>query len=70
MLHHKYHAEKSQTYVENGTKFEIRYGTGSLTGFVSQDTVTLAKLPVNNQLFAEATNQPGITFVAAKFDVI
>ncbi|RMZ93017.1 cathepsin D [Brachionus plicatilis] len=70
LLHHKYHAEKSETYVQNGTKFEIRYGTGSLTGFVSQDTVTLSSLSVKNQLFAEATNQPGITFVAAKFDGI
>ena len=69
VLHNKYHSEKSSTYVKNDTKFEIQYGTGSLTGFLSQDSVAISSLEVKNQLFAEATNQPGITFVAAKFDV-
>ncbi|XP_034055910.1 napsin-A [Gymnodraco acuticeps] len=67
-VHHRYNSKKSSTFAKNGTAFSIRYGRGSLSGFISGDTVSVAGLPVQNQQFGEAVKQPGITFAVARFD--
>jgi len=69
-LHHKYDHSKSSTYVANGTQFQIQYGSGAMSGFLSQDQVTIAGLTAKNQVFAEALGEPGLAFVAAQFDGI
>src|ERR1700759_2366465 len=69
-LHTKYDSSSSSTYKKNGTSFEIRYGSGSLSGFVSQDTMSIGDLKIKDQLFAEATEEPGLAFAFGRFDGI
>lgn len=70
----KYDHTKSSTYVANGTDFSIEYGSGAMTGFFSEDTVTVGGLAVTNQTFAEAVSVPGFInnfrFLVGKFDGI
>jgi len=69
-LHSKYDHSQSSTYKANGSEFAIQYGSGSLEGYVSQDTVVIGDLRIKNQDFAEATKEPGLAFAFGKFDGI
>lgn len=65
----KYDPSASSTFKPNGTSFEIRYGTGSMTGYVANDVLTIGSMKADID-FAVATNEPGITFKESKFDGI
>ncbi|KAF2862274.1 Asp-domain-containing protein [Piedraia hortae CBS 480.64] len=69
-LHSKYDHSGSSTYHKNGSDFAIRYGSGSLEGYVSEDTVRIGNLAIKKQLFAEATSEPGLAFAFGRFDGI
>uniref|UniRef100_A0A8D2JKU5 cathepsin E n=1 Tax=Varanus komodoensis TaxID=61221 RepID=A0A8D2JKU5_VARKO len=68
--HNQFHPSESSTYQEVGTPFSIQYGTGSLTGIIGSDQVTIEGLTVENQQFAESVTEPGNTFLDAEFDGI
>lgn len=70
MLHKKYDSSTSSTYKKDGRDFEIHYGSGSMKGALSKDTVCIGDLCAKDQGFAEASNLPGLAFIMAKFDGI
>ena len=70
---HKYNHKSSSTYEEDGADFEIMYGSGSVSGVFSVDSVTLADdLVVSGQRFAEVKDAGGlgIAYSLGKFDGI
>lgn len=69
-LHSTYDSSASSTYKQNGSEFEIHYGSGSLTGFISNDVFSIGDLKIKDQDFAEATNEPGLAFAFGRFDGI
>lgn len=69
-LHKTYNSAASETYQKDGRPIEIRYGKGSMKGFLSTDDLTMAGVTIHNQTFGEATTLPGLTFALAKFDGI
>ncbi|XP_022720635.1 aspartic proteinase-like [Durio zibethinus] len=69
-FHSKYKASDSSTYKKDGKSASIHYGTGAISGFFSYDHVQVGDLVVKDQEFIEATKEPGVTFLAAKFDGI
>ncbi|KAI4332064.1 hypothetical protein L6164_017003 [Bauhinia variegata] len=69
-FHSRYKSSKSSTYTKNATSCEITYGSGSISGFFSQDNVKVGDVVVKNQDFIETTREGSLTFVLAKFDGI
>lgn len=72
LLKPRYQSSESSTYVANGSSFAIMYGSGPVSGFVSQDTVTVGDVAVQGQLFAQITNASGLglAYAIGAFDGI
>jgi phytepsin len=69
-VHPKFKSKKSSTYTKIGKPCSIRYGTGSISGFFSQDNVKVGDLVVKDQEFIEASKEGALPFLIAKFDGI
>ncbi|XP_008470881.2 phenoloxidase 1-like [Diaphorina citri] len=68
LFHYHWHeanpfAGKNENKNKNGTQFAIRYGSGAVSGYLSQDTLRIGDLTIKNQVFGEAIKEPGFTFV-------
>ncbi|RLN97521.1 hypothetical protein BBJ28_00022133, partial [Nothophytophthora sp. Chile5] len=68
--HNVYNHTKSTSYKPNGTAFDIMYGSGPVSGFLSQDTLQLGGLTVPDQFFAEVNVTKGLgpAYYLGKFD--
>merc|ERR1719326_360366 len=58
--HQYYDHSKSSTYVQNGTTFNIQYGSGPVSGVYSQETVSIGGVDVAEYTFAEVDNVKGL----------
>ncbi|XP_070604990.1 renin [Erythrolamprus reginae] len=65
--HNRYDSSVSSTYTPNGTEIVFLYGRGHIKGFLSQDIVRVAGIPII-QVFAEASTLTNDPFLYAKFD--
>lgn len=61
---------KSSTFVPDGTKFWLQYGSGQVGGIVGIDTINAADLVANNQRFGLVNNEPDDSFSDQPFDGI
>lgn len=71
-VHSKYNHTESTTYHENGQDFRLLYGSGPVSGYLSQDTVVLGDVSLDGYTFGEVTNAKGLglPYVVGKFDGI
>lgn len=70
--HKRFDEGASSTFQPNGSSFEIHYASGSVTGYLGQDSVTLDDLTVEGITFAEVEDASGLgpAFLLGQFDGI
>jgi cathepsin D len=62
LLHKTYDNSKSSTYKKNGKDIELYYGMGTMSGFLSTDTVRIGSAFIKNQTFGEAISEDFLNF--------
>jgi len=65
-----YNSTLSSTWKKDGREFEITYGSGQMSGFLSRDVLEVGPLTATNVPFAEETYELGLHLDEAMFDGI
>lgn len=67
-----YKASASSTHKANGTIFKIQYGSGPVSGYLSEDDTTIEGKIIKKQTFAEVTDVSGLgqLFLQSRMDGI
>ncbi|XP_028652957.1 pepsin A-like [Erpetoichthys calabaricus] len=68
--HSLFDGNQSSTFLSTNQNLAIQYGTGSMTGILGYDVVTITGIEVTNQEFGLSVTEPGDTFTYAPFDGI
>eukprot|EP01053_Blabericola_migrator_P012276 Blabericola_migrator_1__12275@NODE_766_length_6600_cov_283_938313_g513_i2_p1_GENE_NODE_766_length_6600_cov_283_938313_g513_i2NODE_766_length_6600_cov_283_938313_g513_i2_p1_ORF_typecomplete_len671_score121_84Asp/PF00026_23/1_1e85TAXi_N/PF14543_6/4_3e11TAXi_C/PF14541_6/0_0021Asp_protease_2/PF13650_6/19Asp_protease_2/PF13650_6/5_2e02Asp_protease_2/PF13650_6/1_3e02Asp_protease_2/PF13650_6/1_8e04gagasp_proteas/PF13975_6/1_4e02gagasp_proteas/PF13975_6/14gagasp_proteas/PF13975_6/5_4e03_NODE_766_length_ len=70
--HAKYDEKASSTYKKDGRAFDIAYGSGSVSGNLSIDTLRIGPITNPEQLFGSITDASGlgVSYILSKFDGI
>ncbi|EDW80652.1 uncharacterized protein Dwil_GK11644 [Drosophila willistoni] len=68
--HRRYNASSSTSHVLDGRNFSLSYGSGTVTGYLSKDTLHIAGVEVANISFGQALLQHQSVFSSVTFDGI
>ncbi|NXD74531.1 PEPA protein, partial [Eolophus roseicapillus] len=68
--HKRFNPAESSTFISTNDSVYIAYGTGSMSGVLGYDTVTVADIEVYNQIFGLSETEPGDDFYYSPFDGI
>ncbi|KFP12911.1 Pepsin A, partial [Egretta garzetta] len=68
--HNRFNPAESSSFISTNDTVSIVYGTGSMTGILGYDTVTVADIKILNQIFGLSETEPGNFFYYAPFDGI
>lgn len=69
-MHNTYNHERSSSFRANGTSMYIKYGSGSILGTLSVDSLSFGNIAIPDQKFGEVHKTKGDAFMWGKYDGI
>ncbi|XP_068026180.1 pepsin A-like [Melanerpes formicivorus] len=68
--HQRFNPAASSTFEGTNRTLSITYGTGSMTGVLGYDTLTVYEITITRQIFGLSVTEPGDIFTYSPFDGI